>query len=207
MDVRFTGIYAIVDLAITPRPLALVDAILAGGVRLIQYRAKAGVARDVVRAIHARTRVAGATLVVNDDFGAALDADGWHAGQEDLAGRDVAALRATLGSRLFGVSCDDGPLARAAQAFGADYVGVGPFAVTTTKSDAGSAIGRPGIASVVRATSLPVVAIGGIDAGNLADVAATGAAMAAVVSAIARASDPEAATRTLVRQWESLRTS
>jgi thiamine-phosphate pyrophosphorylase len=141
---------------------------------------------------------------VNDDFDAALEADGWHAGQEDLAGRDVCALRERLGPRLFGVSCDDAALAQRARRDGADYVGVGPFASTATKADAGAAIGIAGVAAVVRATALPVVAIGGIDVSNLADVAASGAAMAAVVSAIARAPDPHEAAAALVRRWAEL---
>jgi thiamine-phosphate diphosphorylase len=94
--------------------------------------------------------------------------------------------------------------ARAAQAAGADYVGVGPFAATSTKPDAGAAIGAAGVRAVVAATSLPVVAIGGIDATNLGDVAQTGAAMAAVVSALARAADPRATAAELVQRWNAL---
>lgn len=199
------GIYGIVDAAISPDPLTLLDVMLAGGLRVVQYRAKAGVDRRIVRAMHARTQAAGAALIVNDDFDAALEADGWHAGQEDLEGRDAAALRAALGTRIFGVSCDDAGLARAALAFGADYAGVGPFASTATKADAGAPIGAAGVAAVAAASHLPVVAIGGIDASNLAAVAATGAAMAAVVSAVALAADPLAATRELVRLWSEYR--
>jgi thiamine monophosphate synthase len=80
-------------------------------------------------------------------------------------------------------------------------VGVGPFATTGTKADAGDAIGSAGIAAVVRATRVPVVAIGGIDATNLGDVIASGASMAAVVSAIARAPDPTGMARRLVAAW------
>jgi thiamine-phosphate pyrophosphorylase len=201
MKPQLSGIYGIVDAASTGDPLSLIDAMLGAGISVVQYRAKAGVDRAIVRALHARTAAVGAALIVNDDFEAALEADGWHAGQEDLVGRDVAALRARMGTRLFGVSCDDAALAQRAQRDGADYVGVGPFAATATKADAGAAIGIAGVAAVVRATTLPVVAIGGIDAHNLADVAASGAAMAAVVSAIAKAADPGAAARTLVQRW------
>jgi len=176
--------------------------LLDAGVRVVQYRAKAGVDHALVRALHARAVAAGALLIVNDDFDAALLADGWHAGQEDLAGRDVAHLRAALGTRLFGVSCGVPEEARHAEAFGADYVGTGPFATTGSKADAGAAIGAAGVRAVVGATRLPVVAIGGIGPGNLAEVAGTGAAMAAVISAIAGAADPAAAARDLVRRWE-----
>jgi thiamine-phosphate pyrophosphorylase len=200
----FAGIYAIVDRSLTREPIALLEAILASGVRVVQYRAKDGVEGEVLRAMLERTRVRGAVLIVNDDFDAALEADGWHAGQEDLADRDVRELRARLGSRLFGVSCGVPDEARAAEAAGADYVGVGPFAATVTKPDAGPAIGAAGVRAVVAATSVPVVAIGGIDAGNLADVVQSGAAMAAIVSALARAADPRAAATELVQRWNAL---
>jgi thiamine-phosphate diphosphorylase len=202
--VPLRGIYGIVDRAVTDDPLALLDVLLDAGVRVVQYRAKSGVDPQVVRAMHAVTRARGALLIVNDDLTCALEADGWHAGQEDLAEHDPATIRATLGSRLFGVSCGVPEEALVAERFGADYVGVGPYAATGTKADAGAAIGETGIRAVVVATRLPVVAIGGIDAGNLAGVARGGASMAAVISAIARAADPAAAARDLLARWDAL---
>jgi len=198
------GIYAIVDAESALDPLALLDAVLAAGVRLVQYRAKSGVDRDVLAALLARTRPAAATLVVNDDLDAALLADGWHAGQEDLAAVDARTIRARLGDRLFGVSAATPAEARAAEALGADYLGAGPFAATATKGDAGPAIGIEGVARVVAATALPVAAIGGIDLANLDEVARSGAAMAAVISAVARAPAPAAAARALVARWQAL---
>lgn len=195
------GIYAIVDTSATDDPLALLDAVLRADVRVVQLRAKAGVDRDLLRAMLARTRPAGASLIVNDDFAAALEADGWHGGQEDLAGHELATLRRDLGERLLGISCGTPAEARIAAAGGADYIGTGPYAVTATKADAGEAIGVAGIAAVVRAVGIPVVAIGGIDRSNIATVATSGAHMAAVISSIASAADPEAATRELRARW------
>jgi thiamine-phosphate pyrophosphorylase len=200
----FAGIYAIVDSGVTPEPLPILDAVLRGGVRLVQYRSKSGVDRALVREMVRRTRRAGAHLIVNDDLAAALDADGWHGGQEDLALHDVADIRRQLGSRILGVSASNPDEAARAAAMGADYLGVGPFASTASKLDAGPAIGAAGIEGVVRVTHLPVVAIGGIDAANLAAVFEAGAAMAAVISAIGLASDPEAAARGLVAGWRAL---
>ena len=200
----FAGIYAVIDRGLTPRPLELLDPLLEAGVRVVQYRAKSGVERAVVRAMHERTQARGAVLIVNDDFDAALEADGWHAGQEDLAACDPRVLRERLGARTFGVSCGLPPEAVAAEQFGADYVGVGPFAATSTKGDAGPAIGSAGVRAVVAATRLPVVAIGGIDAINLADVVRSGADMAAMVSAFARAADPGALAAECVRRWAAL---
>ncbi len=200
-----TGIYAIVDTEVSTGPLALLGDMLAAGVRIVQLRAKAGVDRELVRAMHAVTTTAEARLIVNDDFDAALEADGWHGGQEDIVARDLAIMRARLGTRLLGVSCGTPEEARRAEAAGADYVGTGPFAATATKGDAGAPIGEAGLAAVVAAVRIPVVAIGGIDASNLARVAQSGARMAAVISAIARADDPRAMTEQLVHAWAAVR--
>lgn len=185
----------------TNRPLDLVDAVLRAGIVVIQLRAKAGVDRALLAAMLGRTRAANARLIVNDDFEAACVADGWHAGQEDLAGCDLVDLRRRLGARLLGISCGTSVEAMLAERAGADYVGTGPFATTATKTDAGIAIGVVGLAAVVEATRLPVVAIGGIDAMNVVEVARSGARMAAVISAIAGAPDPESTTRALRSIW------
>ncbi len=198
---RFSGIYGIVDRGTSPEPLSVLDAILAAGIAVVQYRAKAGVERELVRRMHARARAADALLIVNDDVEAALDADGLHLGQEDLALCDVSELRRRLGWRTLGISCGVPDEARSAEAAGADYIGVGPFAATGSKPDAGAAIGAAGVAAVVRATRLPVVAIGGIGPDEIPEVVRSGAAMAAVISAIARAPDAAEAARTLVRRW------
>ena len=185
----------------SPDPVAVLEAMLGAGVAVVQYRAKAGVDRELVRRLHARARAAGALLIVNDDLEAALEADGLHVGQEDLAITDVRDVRRRLGARALGISCGVAEEARAAEAAGADYVGVGPFALTGSKPDAGAAIGAAGVAAVVRATRLPVVAIGGIGPDEIPEVVRSGAAMAAVISAIARAPDAADAARTLVSRW------
>ncbi len=196
-----TGIYGIVDRDVGDDSLALLDAMLVARITVVQYRAKSGVAPGVVRAMHERTQAAGARLIVNDDLEAALEADGVHLGQEDLAGLDIAGVRARLGARLLGISCGTPREAVHAERAGADYVGVGPFNATASKDDAGAAIGAAGLAEVARATRLPVVAIGGIGIADLPAVVGSGAAMAAVISAIARADDPASAARALVRGW------
>ena len=204
------GVYALVDTAVTPDAERFLDAILAGGVRLIQLRAKQGVERALLRALLARTRPAGALLIVNDDLDAALEADGLHAGQEDLEalrrrGIEAAALRATLAGKVLGVSCGLPGEALRALAEGADYVGTGPFKTTATKSDAGDAIGVAGLAAVCSAVPLPVAAIGGIDFGDLPEIAGAGARMVALVSALARAADPERRAREFVAGWARVR--
>jgi thiamine-phosphate diphosphorylase len=198
------GIYAIVDAAAARDPEALTAAVLHAGIRVVQYRAKRGVDRALVRLLHHRTSAAGGVLIVNDDLDAALDADGLHAGQEDLA-RLGSGIRTRLGRRILGVSCGTAAEARAARELGADYLGAGPFEATTTKADAGPAIGRAGVSAIVSAAGdLPVAAVGGISLAGLADVVASGARMAAVVSAIASADDAESSARALVERWAAL---
>jgi len=210
MSAPLEGIYALVDASAGVDPERFLAAVLAGGVRLVQYRAKSGVDRALVRALHVRTQRAGALLVVNDDLEAALDADGLHAGQEDLellrdSGVGPERLRALLAGKVLGISCGLPDEARRAFADGADYVGTGPFNVTSTKSDAGAAIGGAGLAAVCAAMPLPVAAIGGLGLADVPAVAAAGARMFAVVSALTGAADPAEAARALVTAWNQAR--
>ena len=195
-----SGIYAIVDAA-EGEPLAQLDDVLAGGVRLVQYRAKAGVDRTMLGALHARAVAAGALLIVNDDLAAIEDADGVHLGQEDLAMLDRAALRAAYPGKILGISCPDVATSREAEAIGADYVGVGSMYATRSKSDAGDPIGGQAIRAVVEALTIPVAAVGGITLATIPEVRRAGAAMAAVITAISRATDRRAAARALVDAW------
>jgi len=116
-------------------------------------------------------------------------------GQDDMP---APLARRLLGpDRILGVSAGTVEEALQAQADGADYLGTGDVYGTPTKADAGVPIGVAGLAEVVRAVSIPVVAIGGIHAGNAAPVIHTGAAGIAVISAVVGAADPEAAARQL----------
>jgi thiamine-phosphate diphosphorylase len=202
---RLAGIYAIVDAALPVSPETLLEQLLRGGIKLVQYRSKSGVERARVRAMHARTQRSAAVLIVNDDLEAALEADGLHVGQEDLVEHDVSAVRARLGSRILGISCGTAAEACVAARAGADYLGVGPFAATATKLDAGPALGESGVREIVAASEVPVAAIGGIGLANLGAVARTGAAMAAIVSALALAPDPAETARELTARWNELR--
>ena len=198
------GIYAIVDAEHSSDLASLVATLLEAGIRLVQYRAKSGVDRDLVRALRARTLAAGASLVVNDDLEAALEADGLHVGQADLTRFAPLDLRTLLGGRLLGISAATPEEARRAESIGADYLGVGPFAATSSKADARRPIGVAGVRAVVLATHVPVAAIGGIELENLAQVAASGAAMAASIAAVARGTPAGSEARALVERWAEL---
>jgi thiamine-phosphate diphosphorylase len=194
------GIYALVEPQRHAQPLHYLDAVLRGGIRLVQLRAKHGIEPALLDAVVALVRSTGGTTIVNDDVALALRADGVHLGQEDAAALDLAAVRARLGARLIGLSCGTPAEARAVPP-GIDYLGVGPIFATASKADAGGPIGVNGVRAVVDATALPVAAIGGIGLATLGRVRETGATMAAVISALADATDPETTARAFVRAW------
>jgi len=178
----------------------VVHAAVQGGATVIQLRDKHASTRALVelgRALLEITRPAGVPLIVNDriDVALAIDADGVHVGQDDMP---APIARRLLGpDRILGVSAGTVEEARQAQRDGADYLGTGDVYGTPTKADAGIPIGVSGLAEVARATSLPVVAIGGIQPGNAAAAIAAGASGVAVISAVIGAADPEAAARKL----------
>ncbi|HKU80813.1 MAG TPA: thiamine phosphate synthase [Candidatus Tumulicola sp.] len=200
---KLRGIYAVVNDG--PDAIAVARAALDGGVRIVQYRAKGGAVAERARALRTMTRERGALFVFNDDLEAAVafDCDGVHLGPGDRGFADPASVRGALGQRLIGLSCGTPDEARAAQSGGADYAGVGCVFPTDSKTDAGKPIGLEGLRAVAGATSLPVAAIGGIGIGSVAEVARTGVAMAAVISAIAAAPDRVQAAAELVRRWNA----
>jgi thiamine-phosphate pyrophosphorylase len=198
---RLRGIYVVLDE--NDRVLELARAALGAGVGLLQYRAKASIVAQNVRRLREMTRDAGALLFVNDDWRAALefDCDGVHLGPGDEGFDDIARVRDALGERLIGVSC--GTAGELERARGADYAGVGSVYATGSKADAGDPIGIEGLRTLASVTALPVAAIGGITLERLPAIRAAGAAMAAVISALAHAPDPQRAARELVSQWNA----
>jgi thiamine-phosphate pyrophosphorylase len=196
---RLRGVYALVDPE-RAEPIAFTEALLRGGIRLIQIRAKRGIDGATLVAVVARVRAAGGIAIVNDDVRLARLADGVHLGQEDAAELDLRALRTALRDGIIGLSCGTPQEARAADPALIDYVGAGPAFATPSKADAGLPIGLNGVRAVVEATPLPCAAIGGIELANIARIHETGAAMPAVLSALI-GPDPEAAARELVARW------
>ncbi len=153
-----------------------------GGATVVQWRLKNVPTVDVVergrttRSLCARH---GVTFVVNDDVEAALmlGADGVHLGRSD-----EGAARAKDQGLLLGLSASS--LAEAlAVAVEADYIGAGPVWETPSKPDADPAIGLDGLGEICAAITIPVVAIGGIDATNAAECVRAGASGVAVVRA------------------------
>lgn len=185
------------------RPLEdIVAQAISGGATMVQLRdpdAKGRALADTGRRLLSVTRARNVPLIVNDrvDIAFAIGADGVHLGQSDM---DASDARRMLGpDAIIGLSVANAhELEASRNAIGAvDYFGVGPVFATGTKADAGEAIGLEGISWMRRAVDLPLVAIGGIKAGNTAEVVAAGCDGVAIVSAIVAAPDPSAAARQL----------
>ena len=179
----------------------------AGGADTVQYRQKTGTTRDMIKTAEAMQKIctqAGITFIVNDrvDVAIASGAHGVHLGQDDFP---VRRARDLLGpDRIIGVSGGNLEEAQQGIADGADYVGFGPIYSTGSKPDAGTAQGLDKLSQMVRNLSVPVIAIGGIDAAAAADVIRAGAHGIAIISAVCCQSDPEAATRTLMDRIRSV---
>lgn len=176
---------------------------LEGGVTIVQLRAPtwkkralAACARDLLEILRPR----GIPLIINDhaDVAAAVGADGLHVGQDDLSPAD--ARRIIGPDMILGLSASCMAEVRGADPALVDYLGIGPVWATATKKDAGAAVGLDGLAALRAATTLPVVAIGGIGASNAADVMRTGVDGIAVVSAVCGQASPRTAAGNLSAQ-------
>lgn len=171
------------------------------GVRLFQYRDKQATMKDAYRQALALRQVAtevGATLIINDrcDLALAVKADGLHLGQDDLP---VADARRLLGPEaIIGLSTHNPEQVREAAALQPDYIGFGPIFSTATKTDHDPVVGLEGLRAVRALTTLPVFAIGGITPQHVSDILTAGADGLAVISAILKATDLEAAIRTFL---------
>ena len=152
-----------------------------GGATVIQLRLKGASTGDVIETGRPFVDLP-ATFVVNDDVEAALalGADGVHLGRDDSG-----AEQAVEHGLMLGTSASSVDEALAGEQLGAAYIGAGPIWATPSKPDADPPIGLDGLREVCDAVSIPVVAIGGIDATNAADCIAAGAAGVAVVRAAA----------------------
>ena len=202
-------LYAVTDrawAADTEALLAQVADAIDGGAGIGQLREKhldkAAFLEEAKRFV-ALCREKGAISIINDDVDIALasGADGVHVGQEDLA---AGRAREVLGpDKIIGVSAHSVEEALAAQAAGADYLGVGAAFVTGTKADA-KPITRETIRAVTAAVDIPAVAIGGITRENLPQLSGCGLAGVAVVSALFGQPDVKAAAKELLALSEEM---
>ena len=180
-------------------PVEVARLALEGGARVVQWRDKHRDKGDQLAdalAIAAICRERDAIFIINDhaDLAVATDADGVHLGQHDLP---IEAVRPIVGAAMIiGVSTNNAAEAQRAEAAGANYVAIGAIFATASKQVMRQA-SLDRLAEVKAAVRVPVVAIGGIDASNIASVVAAGADAAAVISSICAADDVRAAALTL----------
>jgi thiamine-phosphate pyrophosphorylase len=194
------GLYAIIDPAFCEgEPIQIAEAVLRGGCAALQLRDKRAddasflaLARQLAGACRAR----GVPFFINDRVWLAehLPSCGVHVGQDDMP---IAEVRARLGPRSIGVSTHSLAQAEAAARAGADLLGFGPVFATASKLDSEPVVGLPGLQQVCARIAKPIVAIGGVNQTNAADVARCGAPLAAAISAICAATSPEDSAREL----------
>ena len=200
-------LYAVTDRAWL-RGRSLVECVrqaIDGGATFVQLREKDAPhdeALSLARELAALCREAGVPFVVDDDVDIALEsgADGVHVGQDDMA---CVEARHRLGpDAIVGVSAQTVGQALQAQSDGADYLGVGALIPTPTKPDAVDVTFEE-LHAICEAVDIPVVGIGGLNAGTIGQLKGSGADGAAVVSAIFAADDCLAAARELRAICES----
>ena len=193
----YLKLYAVTDDG--PNLIERVRRAIEGGATCVQHRAKCAAFEDAktdALAILAVCREYGVPFIVNDslELALAVGADGLHVGQDDVPARE--ARRALAPDAILGVSAATVEDAIRAEEDGADYIGTGAVFPTATKPDAACVMPST-LRAICESVHVPVVAIGGIHAGNVPELAHSGIAGVAVVSAIFGAPDVTAAAREL----------
>ena len=168
-----------------------VEMAVEAGCKIVQYREKNKETKYLVEeAIEVKILCNdNAFFLINDrvDVAMAVDADGVHIGQEDMP---IEIARGLLGKdKIIGLTAHNVEEAVDAEKRGADYVGLSPIFVTSTKKDAGEACGTPMITEAKKHISIPVVAIGGITALNIEEVMKAGADSAVAISDVITLND------------------
>ncbi|MDF9826639.1 thiamine-phosphate pyrophosphorylase [Ereboglobus sp. PH5-10] len=181
--------------------LESIEAAVAGGVSIVQYRTDGGTKHELYEngmAVRDLLKRLGVPLIINDhvDLALALDADGVHIGQGDLP---APVVRRLIGKdKLLGLSTSNREQVLAVDKTVVDYIGIGPVFPTQSKRNAPPAIGAAGLAELVPLSPVPMVGIGGITAESAPAIYATGVTGIAIVSAISYADDPRAAAAALL---------
>lgn len=175
-------------------PVTLCRAAVAGGVTAVQLRWKGGAARDLAALAGRLQDELAVPVFVNDrpDIALVARAAGVHLGAEDLP----AAVVRRIAPQGFVIGASVGDAQEAAGSVGADYVGIGPWRETTTKADAGTALGAEGVRRLLSLVGhRPAVVIGGVRAEDVREIVGLGAVGVAVGSGILGAADVTAAAR------------
>ena len=210
MQLNLPKIYPITDARLTGLShVEQVTRLIAGGATLIQLRDKDAAPRDFYESAIEALKIArrhGVRLIINDrvDIALALKADGVHLGQTDMP---VEAARKLLGeTAVIGFSTHNLAQAKGAISLPVDYVAFGPIFATSTKQESDPVVGLSALIRVrAIAGSLPLVAIGGIDAVTAGETLQAGADSVAIISALlAEPSKIEQNTRRMFLAVENL---
>lgn len=183
-----------------------VEKALKGGATFIQLREKKldeGSFLEEAKEIQKLCRQYQVPFVINDnvDIAARIDADGVHVGQSDMEAGDV---RKKLGpDKIIGVSAQTVEQALRAQEHGADYLGVGAVFPTGSKEDA-TEVSHETLKAICDTVDIPVIAIGGINSGNVSELRGTGICGVAVISAIFAKKDICAAAAELKKRVKEM---
>ncbi|MSQ12611.1 MAG: thiamine phosphate synthase [Dehalococcoidia bacterium] len=203
---KIRGLYVILDpqLARGRDITQMAEQVLKSGARVLQLRDKQsekGLQLPVAKRLTELCEQHGALLIVNDhaDLAAASGAHGLHVGQKDLP--VVEARRSLAPRQLLGNSNATMDEAMASQQQGVDYLAVGAIFATTSKDNTRPA-GLATLSRVREQAQAPLVAIGGINEGNVEQVIAAGADSVAVISAVSGADDPGQAAARMTERIE-----
>jgi thiamine-phosphate pyrophosphorylase len=177
-------------------PVEIARRAIEGGAAIIQVREKS-LPRPELEALARRAaalcRDRGVRFIVNDDpeLAAAVDADGVHLGQEDLARFGLERVRAIIGERIIGLSTHSPEQFASAMAMDVDYASFGPLYPTHAKN---YHLGDAAVAGLLASATKPVVLIGGLTRENLPALVARGCRIAGVIRDVIQAEDIAAAT-------------
>lgn len=199
---RISGLYVIIDTQmLRGRPhIEVAGQAIRGGARIIQLRDKLSSKKELLPVAQQLKNLCAehnVLFIINDylDIVLATEADGLHLGQDDLP---IKVARQLLPmDKILGCSVKTVEQAITAEAEGADHIAVGSIYPTSSKEKA-EVVGLERLRQIRQATSLPLVAIGGIAKDNVAEVIAAGADSVAVISAVLQAESPEEAARQIV---------
>lgn len=180
------------------------EAVLAGGAKIVQLRDKVSNDRTVfekAQIFRKKTLQANALLIINNriDLALAVGADGVHLGNSDLPANEARKLAPEM---IIGVSANTEEQAAAASALGASYYNIGPIFPTSTKEGLSSFLGPEAINRFSAHSDLPFTVMGGIKHNHIAELTARGAHRIAVVTAITQAENMAQETSLWLRQIE-----
>ena len=183
----------------------IIEEAISGGVNVVQLREKEATAAEFYKLAVQLKEICSKhdiPLIINDrwDIALAIDADGVHVGQEDIA---TNMARRIIGEdKILGVSAETTDDAKKAEKNGADYIGSGAIFPTQTKDTECITIDR--LKKIVESVNIPVVAIGGLSEDNISSLSKTNIGGISIVSAIMDSENPKLSSEKLKKEFESL---